>query len=289
MGTMESLKSWRERNPEATDDWRMLSGNGNRPTVMDEDDDIFDRIAQADDRRAAEEANRYRYTPSEQEARRAAELVADHGEAIAPTRAQAIDAYMDESPAMQDNQYGLMCHLLRELDRHNPDVAHEARTWIEAHKAEITKRRASDLITRLRGHLARPAMPANRPEGVAEAPQKPAAGRTAFDPYNDIPTARYALVDAKDANTIHFYHVTHKEYNGRDFIYVDERASDTRWPVKAWPRKKAILDAIRAAGPREAALLFGREIGACCRCGRSLTDADSRAAGIGPDCAGKDW
>lgn len=44
------------------------------------------------------------------------------------------------------------------------------------------------------------------------------------------------------------------------------------------------------ANPREAAELFGRLVGSCGRCGRDLSDDDSRARGLGPVCAGKsDW
>jgi hypothetical protein len=34
---------------------------------------------------------------------------------------------------------------------------------------------------------------------------------------------------------------------------------------------------------------FGRLYGTCCKCGRTLTDEGSIAAGIGPVCAGKGW
>jgi hypothetical protein len=44
------------------------------------------------------------------------------------------------------------------------------------------------------------------------------------------------------------------------------------------------------ANPREAAELFGRLVGTCGRCGRDLSDDDSRARGLGPVCAGKsEW
>lgn len=42
--------------------------------------------------------------------------------------------------------------------------------------------------------------------------------------------------------------------------------------------------------PREAAALFGQLTESCGRCGRELSDDDSRARGLGPICAGKsDW
>jgi len=65
---------------------------------------------------------------------------------------------------------------------------------------------------------------------------------------------------------------------------VDVWASDARYPIKAVPEKLRILKAIIAdpdAGPR-----FGREIGRCYVCGRTLTDETSRALGIGPVCRG---
>ncbi len=39
----------------------------------------------------------------------------------------------------------------------------------------------------------------------------------------------------------------------------------------------------------EEALEFGRLYGVCVRCGRTLTDEESIARGIGPDCAAKGW
>jgi len=42
-----------------------------------------------------------------------------------------------------------------------------------------------------------------------------------------------------------------------------------------------------AVDPANAATRYGRELGICSVCGRPLTDPESRAAGIGPVCAGK--
>jgi hypothetical protein len=69
---------------------------------------------------------------------------------------------------------------------------------------------------------------------------------------------------------------------GKHVTFVDVWASDTRWPVKNPTEKARILNAIKNdpdAGPR-----FGREIGACWVCGRTLTDELSRKLGIGPVC-----
>lgn len=87
---------------------------------------------------------------------------------------------------------------------------------------------------------------------------------------------RYAV--PKEDGTLMFYSV--KE--GRSMTFVDVWASDARWPIKNAAEKKRILEAIKAdpdAGPR-----FGREIGRCYVCGRTLTDEVSRSLGIGPIC-----
>lgn len=42
------------------------------------------------------------------------------------------------------------------------------------------------------------------------------------------------------------------------------------------------------SGQRDSAILYGREKGQCCRCGRELTDERSRHYGIGPECE-KHW
>ena len=45
------------------------------------------------------------------------------------------------------------------------------------------------------------------------------------------------------------------------------------------------LQAILDQGVRECAIAYGRELGVCGVCGRTLTDENSREAGIGPVCA----
>lgn len=100
----------------------------------------------------------------------------------------------------------------------------------------------------------------------------------------DAPDGRYALVG--DDGVTRFYKVGHSQRNGRAYVCV--MASDETHLVGWYRGGKEIMEAI-AADPQEAGLRFGREIGKCCRCGRTLTDEASRAAGIGPDCANKAW
>jgi hypothetical protein len=94
----------------------------------------------------------------------------------------------------------------------------------------------------------------------------------------DVEDGRYAI--EKIDGTLMFYSVK----NGRYKTFVDVWASDARWPVQNPQEVKRILEAIKAdpdAGPR-----FGREIGRCWVCGRTLTDELSRSLGIGPVCRG---
>jgi hypothetical protein len=94
----------------------------------------------------------------------------------------------------------------------------------------------------------------------------------------EVADGRYAV--QKDDGTLMFYSVK----KGKFVTFVDVWASDARWPVKNKDERKRILGLIASdpdAGPR-----FGREIGRCYVCGRTLTDETSRQLGIGPVCRG---
>lgn len=64
----------------------------------------------------------------------------------------------------------------------------------------------------------------------------------------------------------------------REFIGIQE-VNDDFYHGDYEPNLKAVLE-----DPAKAMIEYGRRIGACAYCGRSLTDEDSRARGIGPDC-----
>lgn len=53
------------------------------------------------------------------------------------------------------------------------------------------------------------------------------------------------------------------------------------------PAQLAVVKKIHAAGPRDAMIRFGHELGVCGRCGTELTDDTSRANGMGPVCIDK--
>ena len=91
-----------------------------------------------------------------------------------------------------------------------------------------------------------------------------------------FPEGRYAVLNAE--GDLRFY-----QCKG-GVVYV--QASDDLHAVPAGPAADAIVAKI-AVDPEAASIAYGRAIGACGRCGRTLTDAASRAAGIGPVCASK--
>lgn len=100
----------------------------------------------------------------------------------------------------------------------------------------------------------------------------------------DVPAGRYA-VDTEEGH-LAFYRVdrpTEGAWAGRTFVKV--QASDELHPVRGGAAA-SVLRKI-AVDPAAASLRYGREIGSCGVCGRTLTDEDSRARGIGPICAEK--
>lgn len=93
----------------------------------------------------------------------------------------------------------------------------------------------------------------------------------------DFPFGRYAV--ETDEGHLAFYRLT------PDGLFVQASDELHRVPGNA---EQAIVDKI-AADPKAASIRYGLEIGSCGRCGRTLTDEDSRARGIGPVCAEKAW
>lgn len=104
----------------------------------------------------------------------------------------------------------------------------------------------------------------------------------------DVPAGRYAVEGA--AGVLRFYRVD-RPTEGRwaGYVFVKMYLSDTLLPIKGKHQREEILRRI-AEDPKEAMLRFGREIGQCGHCGRTLTNEESRAYGIGPVCReGMGW
>lgn len=108
----------------------------------------------------------------------------------------------------------------------------------------------------------------------------------------DVPAGRYAIVVGDsdpdgDGSIVKFYKIdrpTEGRWAGRTFVNV--QASDEFYPVRNTGERSKILAEI-AKDPQAAMLRYGVELGSCGHCGRTLTNEESRARGIGPICAGK--
>lgn len=99
-----------------------------------------------------------------------------------------------------------------------------------------------------------------------------------------VPEGHYALLLDK----WRFYRVSRPtvgKWAGR--VFVDLQTSDEYHPIKDRNQRNAILEAIAGMGVRESMLAYGRELGRCGVCNRTLTNPESIAASIGPVCAGK--
>lgn len=86
---------------------------------------------------------------------------------------------------------------------------------------------------------------------------------------------------------ISFYHVNSPtEGRWAGYTFVDVQAGSDFIKLPSQRVRNAVIAKI-AVDPKEASLRYGREIGRCGVCGRTLTNQDSRDRGIGPVCADK--
>jgi hypothetical protein len=100
-----------------------------------------------------------------------------------------------------------------------------------------------------------------------------------------VPAGHYAI----DWNgTLGFFQVD-RPTEGRwaGYTFVKQQASDETYPVRNRQQREAILAKISEDGTEEAMLRYGKEIGRCGHCNRTLTNEESRQRGIGPICANK--
>jgi hypothetical protein len=95
---------------------------------------------------------------------------------------------------------------------------------------------------------------------------------------------RFAVVVDGTTKFLRIKLMLNGNYAGR--VFVDSQASDDYFPVKAPATLAAYLTAV-LADPTAAAKLYADELGVCSRCGRTLTNDESRAWGIGPECRNK--
>lgn len=107
------------------------------------------------------------------------------------------------------------------------------------------------------------------------AAQRPA--RRTYAPLPEVPAGYYAVTG--DDGTLKFYRV---KITDRGRVYLDVQASDDHYRVP-FGAYRAILGKI-AEDPAAAGKAYADNLGRCYACGRTLTDDESRAMGIGPKC-----
>lgn len=101
----------------------------------------------------------------------------------------------------------------------------------------------------------------------------------------DIPAGHYAVTG--EDGTTDFYRVdkpTESKWAGHTFIKLQLSETYERLSLSG---TRSVLKKIEDAGPREAAIRYGKELGRCGVCNRTLTNNDSIALGIGPVCAAR--
>lgn len=108
------------------------------------------------------------------------------------------------------------------------------------------------------------------------APKAPASPK--------VPDGRYAVENGSDE--LRFYVVnTPTEGKWAGYTFVKVMASDEQYPVRNRQEREGILARI-AADPKAAMLRYGKELGKCGHCGKTLT-SEWRKEGIGPICSQK--
>lgn len=122
-------------------------------------------------------------------------------------------------------------------------------------------------------------------ENKAIATAKVLDSRPAIVKAATVPAGRYAIDHGN--GVVKFYRVdVPTEGKWKGYVFVKVQAGDDEWPVRDYGKRSAILTTI-AVDPAAASKLYGTELGRCGVCNRTLTDPESRAAGIGPICAAK--
>lgn len=102
----------------------------------------------------------------------------------------------------------------------------------------------------------------------------------------DVECGYYALESRTGNNDLDFF-VVHIKDGQKEVLRVIGGHPNTRMTSTETRKVAEALAQLTALERHESHALFGREIGRCGRCGRHLTDEQSRAIGLGAECASK--
>lgn len=197
--------------------------------------------------------------------RREARPVRPFGVPAQLTNEPVFTAHLDRAT---EKQAALVTSLLAERDLTVEDRpkfrARVARLAADPREvAELSIEQASNLITYLFGLPMRP-----------DAPQAPA----------DVPAGHYAVIRDEKTVFVRVDRPLEGKWAGRVFVSLQHGDDYTNMSRAAG---NTILGQIQQQGVLECSTRYGREIGRCGVCHRTLTNAESRDAGIGPVCREK--
>lgn len=99
----------------------------------------------------------------------------------------------------------------------------------------------------------------------------------------DVPAGRYAIIQDGKVVFLQVDRPTEGKWAGKVFVKIQHGDDLTTMSRAAG---YTMLGRIMELGPALCSAMYGRHIGKCGVCGRTLTNEESRAAGIGPKCAG---
>lgn len=190
---------------------------------------------------------------------------------VLPARSEVPADLRPKAPGATEKQVAFIRDLLDEKE-----VVPEDGETIESLKekaSDISKRAASSWIEKL---LTLPNRKADRETAKKWSAPSP----------EELPAGRYAIRET-EGDELRFYKVWRGTRNP-DYakVYLLHGPDET---ALSWKSGATIMKKIVFAGPRDAAITYGREIGACSTCGKRLTNRLSRALGIGPICGGRFW
>jgi hypothetical protein len=188
---------------------------------------------------------------------------------------------------------GLARVLIRDLAKLDTAAADAATVWMDRNEDTMTVGQCSEWINRLRAKIA-------TYNGTPVDAAKPQSGDAGYvpgerselqellaglhEPVDAHPDRgmilrRYALDGFETGNEVRFYKLRESKRGRR---YLVAQVSDEERMV---PWGEALIVARRiTADPMAAMLRYGTELGSCGHCGRTLTNDESRALGIGPKC-----
>lgn len=104
------------------------------------------------------------------------------------------------------------------------------------------------------------------------------------DEFAMIPAGRYGVIVNGEMMFVHVDKPETGKWAGHTFV-KRQNGDETVRLYKSVQRR--VLNAIATQDPRICSETYGRELGHCGVCGRTLTNAESRAEGIGPICRSK--